>query len=153
MNEMIRLASQYLIAAESSFLHANTNYGVALSFCTKEYCLSTEPLNESGYRLTLHYDSFSLEWRPPKGVGQKLDLHGRRHYEIVRWIETMAIDTGLPEAFRFDHRFPYVKISQDHMFYIVDDKRVIEPDGNIYETLVIDPAIESIGQMDFRGAI
>lgn len=120
MDEMIRLATHYLIAAEASFLPSNRNNYVGLNFCSNDLCMYTRKLNKYGDLLLLNYETFTLEWRSDTKPENVLELNCCRHFEIIRWIETTAIERGIKKSYHFNENLPYSKINDDYLFYVVD---------------------------------
>ncbi|WP_394747576.1 hypothetical protein [Spongiimicrobium salis] len=115
MKKFIQFAAQYLIAAEGSFLPSHGSRGIALQFSTNEHCLHTSPFTFKGDMLVFNHDFFTLEWRSDTGVRGKIALHENPHFEIVRWIEIMALEAGIQEAYRFD-KFGYSTASNTMEF-------------------------------------
>ena len=106
MKKIIQFAAQYLIAAEASFLDPKGTKRIALNLSLKEHCLHTKRLTTAGDMLVFNHDFFTLEWRSDIGLKDKIVFQNSPHFEIVRWIETMAVESGIKNTFRFD-KFGY----------------------------------------------
>ncbi|MEO9894162.1 hypothetical protein [Aurantibacter sp.] len=116
---MIHLAAQYLAAAGISFLDekdddSHTNLG----FDTKNGFLETWPLNEKGGKLALDYQLFSLHWINKQTIETTLNLDGKTHDEIIKWITEITKNLSPNKSYKYNlhYELPYEKITDGFIF-------------------------------------
>lgn len=106
--QQIHWAAQYLAAASKSFLEAKEDDShTNLSFSIVEKMLLTWPLDPSGTKLCLKYETFSLEWTHEKT--DFLFLNGKTHSDIVHWLDRSSKRLGFDKPYAFDlhYKLPY----------------------------------------------
>lgn len=102
MEEITKKGVQYLINAEKSFLSYAEKGGHHLHFCPDYRCLYTRKFTKNGDMLIFNFDFLALEWKSETGLHEFLTIKNREPYEIVNWIETMAIEAGIEQRFDFE---------------------------------------------------
>ncbi|MRI01296.1 hypothetical protein GH721_12210 [Kriegella sp. EG-1] len=119
MTKIIHLAAQYLAAAGISFLDkkdddSHTNLG----FDTKNGFLETWSLNEKGSKLALDYQRFSLHWINKHTIETTLNLDGKTHKEIVKWITNITNHLSPNKSYKYNlhYKLPYEEIKNDFIF-------------------------------------
>ena len=117
MVETFHIAAQYLTTVAISFLDkkeddSHTNLG------WKDGALHTHSLSEHNCRLSLDYKSFSLKWFNDIGFQESLELHGKKHSEIVHWIRQTSLKAKKSLVYQYSLHFelPYEPISSDFTF-------------------------------------
>ncbi len=120
MKDQLHLASQYLAAANMSFLEkkaddSHTNVG----FDLKTKRMETYDLSPSGDRLSLNYRTFSLEWVSQNNI-DSLSLDGKTHGEVLKWLQEQS-QTHLAKkySYEFHYELPYT-IASDYQFKRTD---------------------------------
>lgn len=103
MNNPVTRASLFLIAAEASFIHALRDQNITLEFCFEQESLHTRKFTSNGDMLVYDFESHSLIWRSNKMPGISISLDNHQDYQIVRWIETQAIEAQIPMALNFGY--------------------------------------------------
>ena len=128
MDTLIERAIKYLVAAEISFLPVK--YKVALELCATNECLTTQKLNKSGDRLIFDFRHLSMQWKSNNRIVGLIDLASHEHFEIVRWIEIMALEANIKRPFYYensvsndliDEQIAFIAV-QDHSFDNMADK-------------------------------
>lgn len=124
MKDQLHLASQYLAAANMSFLEkkaddSHTNVG----FDADTKRIETYDLSSSGDKLSLNYRRFSLEWTSQNGV-TSLSLDGKTHKEIIQWLQELS-QTHLAKeyVYKFHYELPYT-IDDKFQFKLTDAARL-----------------------------
>ncbi len=124
MKDQLHLASQYLAAANMSFLEkkaddSHTNVG----FDADTKRMETYDLSSSGDKLSLNYRRFSLEWTSQSGV-TSLSLDGKTHKEVLQWLQELS-QTHLAKeyVYKFHYELPYT-IDDDFQFKLTDASRL-----------------------------
>ncbi|QCX38999.1 hypothetical protein FF125_11335 [Aureibaculum algae] len=117
--KMIHLAAQYLAAAGISFLDkkqddSHTNLG----FDAKKGYLETWPLNEGGCKIVFDYTQFSLHWITNNTARMTLQLDGKTHREIVKWMDevTTALGRTKTYSYKLHYELPYGKMTDSFVF-------------------------------------
>ena len=120
MKDQLHLASQYLAAANMSFLEkkaddSHTNVG----FDADTLKMETYDLSPSGDRLALNYRRFSLEWISKSGM-TSLSLDGKTHNEILQWLQECSQKHLEKEyAYEFHYELPYT-IDDEYQYKLTD---------------------------------
>ena len=102
MKTTIEKAVEYLIASEISFLPVEQKLPVTLQMCPYSRNLCTRELNSKGCRLSYCSDEFLLQWMNKGKIISEICLRSLEHYKIVRWIEVMAVESGIKKPFYYD---------------------------------------------------
>ncbi|GAA3604451.1 hypothetical protein Q4Q39_09385 [Flavivirga amylovorans] len=102
MESYIKIAIKYLISTERSFLLSSKATQIVLYHSLHSSSLHTQKLTKSGDMLFFNYDSYNLEWRTDRTLIDGLSIKHHEHFEVVRWIETMAIEAGIRKPYVFD---------------------------------------------------
>lgn len=120
MKDQLHLASQYLAAANMSFLEkkaddSHTNVG----FDADTLKMETYDLSPSGDKLALNYRRFSLEWISKSGM-TSLSLDGKTHNEILQWLqECSQKHLGKEYVYEFHYELPYA-INDAYQYKLTD---------------------------------
>ena len=117
MVETFHIAAQYLTTVAISFLDkkdddSHTNLG------WKDGALYTRPLSELNCKLSLDYTSFSLIWLNDEGFRESIELDGKTHAEIVRWVRKTSLKAKKNLVYEYDLHFelPYEKVNDAFVF-------------------------------------
>jgi len=124
MKDQMHIASQYLAAANISFLEkkaddSHTNVG----FDTDTMRMETYDLSSTGDRLSLNYRRFSLEWTSQNGT-ISLSLDGKTHREVLHWLqERSQVQLAKDYVYEFHYELPYT-IDSDFQFKLTDASKL-----------------------------
>jgi hypothetical protein len=135
--EILHLASQYLAAANLSFVtpkeddsHSNLGWGA------EGKRLFTYDLSEDGLRLVLNLNYYSLDFvHPTEGEVASYPLSGARHLDVVNWVvrECAFMKLKGDYNYHFHYELPYTAISDDFVFPSIETE--------VLEQLAIDRSI------------
>ncbi len=122
MTTQLHIASQYLAAAQISFLdkkdddsHTNIGFNIEKGF------LETRSLNDAGYKLALDYQKFALHWIQKNTTRFSLNLNGKTHHEVLEWIQKVLKEIKTVKPFKYDlhYELPY-SVTEDYSFSVSD---------------------------------
>ncbi|MBD3636495.1 MAG: hypothetical protein HUJ25_04065 [Crocinitomicaceae bacterium] len=117
------IAAQYLSAFANNYLpgkdddsHTNLSWNpITAQLTTRE--------TEDGVYMCLDYNTFSLFWRKKNRLISKLDLHGSKHKDVMRWFKIITLDNNLPELkYEFKYELPYEPITDEFRFELISQE-------------------------------
>ena len=119
MVKEVHLAAQYLATAAISFLDkkdddSHTNLG----FNKENKTIETWPLNTMGDKLSFNYRKFSLEFINNGIVKSSLEIDGKSHGEIVKWITdtTTGIVNKKQYNYALHYELPYEAVAENFTY-------------------------------------
>lgn len=120
MKKTIKRATEYLIAAEISFMPVAQKLPVTLEVCPYKNKLCTREFNKDGYRLAYSIQDSLLIWMREDDIVSEACLKSLEHYQIVRWIEIMALKSGISIPFYYNNWSFETLVGHEGVFVVLD---------------------------------
>ena len=95
-------AIHYLLATTSSFIQCEEKNRELFHLTETCRYLITPILSTERHQLAFNTRANQLIWMNGRSIRNTITLDNAEHYEIVRWIEINAIESGIKPALKFD---------------------------------------------------